>query len=249
MELPQSMGKLMHPVGELDLKSLFHDKSWFSPMWSLPSPVPLLFPKQRKVGSTLVKFMGAVLGGYAGQISRWTQHCRRQASDMCQADPLSWATLPRSLAVFGGSQVDRCWDARQGCEARAADSLRLMAMELRLLGFWWIRLCDPFLLKAKTLWSAKPWERNAEPRLWTLRQWQLRCWTVWEGAIKHQHRCSMRFWKSLKMKILECCDELRERLAHGPWPICLALFVEMPSFLFFLFFFDGTGRKGFRFLS
>ena len=113
MELPQSMGKLMHPVGELDLKSLFHDKSWFIPMWSLPSPVPLLFPKQRKVGITLVKFMGTVLGGYAGQISKWTQHCRRQASDMCQADPLSWATLLRSLAVFGGSQVDRCWDAMQ----------------------------------------------------------------------------------------------------------------------------------------
>ena len=163
MELPQSMGKLMHPVGELDLKSLFHDKSWFSPMWSLPSPVPLLFLKQRKVGITLVKFMGTVLGGYAGQISRWTQHCRRQASDMCQADLLSWATLPRSLAVFGGSQVDRCWDARQGREARAADSLRLTVMELRLLGFRWITLCDPFLWKAKTLWSAKPWERNAEP--------------------------------------------------------------------------------------
>ena len=59
---------------------------------------------------------------------------------------------------------------------------------------------------------------------------------VWEGAIKHQHGCSVMYGKSLKTEMHECCAELWERFTHGPWPIFLALFVEMPSFPFFFFF-------------
>lgn len=69
---------------------MFHDKVMIQSYVSLPSPVPLLFPKQRKKLTTPL-FMRTVLGGYAGQISRWTQHCRRQASltDPCSPGPLS----------------------------------------------------------------------------------------------------------------------------------------------------------------
>lgn len=142
MGLPHVMRKPVQPVAELYLKSLFHDKvtiqSYLKP--PLPSPVPLLFPKQRKFGITPVKFMGTVLGGYAGEIRRWTQNCRRQASlcrrDMCQEELLFQDTHARSLTVFGGSQVNDAEMRDKGMKLELLISLRLVAMELRFVGFW-----------------------------------------------------------------------------------------------------------------
>lgn len=125
--------------------------------------------------------------------------------ETCQAELLSWAAHLRCLAVFGGSQVNGCWGVSPGHEAGAP----------HFLGSWWWNsdlwvfgesCCVIFSSFTEQgpcgVWSSGRCVASGS-RFWkALTAEMVTAKLLWEERIKHRHRSSVKFWKSLTTGVM-----------------------------------------------
>lgn len=150
-------------------------------------------------------------GGYAGKISRWAQNRGRQTS-LCSVQSVvsdRAAVLghsPRSLGCAG--KVSREWVLSPETGCGTPDTTYAPGRGSQARGFWWVVLCDLFLLTKRkdpgvreTLGAGCRLRARVWKRLYMLRWRPLRCWTLWEGVATHSHRCGTRCQKFLKTEV------------------------------------------------